>query len=153
MADFMEGFKDALQKAGGIRWEDVPADIQQKFLDAVMDPTSAMRLASEVHKRKNELQALGLPAPAKNPEAQLDRFFQPLTANAMNFAEWTGQLPNKLVINPQIMQKLSRIDGFYQRRELSGQVSAHSPIIRYINVGIAVVTLQDDWGEVFYHFE
>ena len=88
----------------------------------------------------------------------LNDFFARLHDYAMEFEKWTGMRPKRLVINPDIIGRISRIEGFYQRPELTSLVPQHAPVVRYIrlfphNVVPWIVEIQEDWGESFYHFE
>lgn len=83
----------------------------------------------------------------------LDRFFTQLKELLAHYREWTEEVPKKLVINPDILRKLAKIEGFYQRPELQGEITAHSPVVRYFKLGEIVVLLDEDWAEKFLHFE
>lgn len=84
----------------------------------------------------------------------LDRFFDQLKETEAHFMEWTGGRPLTLTIDPDIIRRLSRIEGFYQRPEVSeAQVTKHAPVIRYLKLNLGVVTIDEDYEEVFYHFE
>lgn len=83
----------------------------------------------------------------------LDQFFADLQTTAKSYCYWVKQVPENLYINPEILAKLSKIEGFYQRPELQVQVSAHAPIVRYINLkDVGVVFIVEDYSEKFFHF-
>lgn len=83
----------------------------------------------------------------------LDKFFDQLREHEDHYIYWTDEVPKKIVVNPAIIQRLSRITGFYQRPELQGQVTTHAPVIRYIKLVHTVVTIVEDYDEKFLHFE
>ena len=84
---------------------------------------------------------------------ELDDFFRRLTELGEWYTEQTGVVPNELAVNPDIIGKLSKIEGFYQRPELRGMVTAHAPVVRYMTLDFGVVMLVDDWSEDFLRFE
>ena len=86
------------------------------------------------------------------PEDMLD-FFNLLKAMETNYTYWTGVLPKKLIISFDILRRLSKVTGFYQRPELKAEVTAFSPIVRYFRLTHGVVTIQEDYEELFFHFE
>jgi hypothetical protein len=83
----------------------------------------------------------------------LDMFFTQLKALSEAYVMWTSEAPKTLVINPDIVMQLSKVAGFYQRPELTAQVTAHSPIVRHFKLDFGVVLIREDWEEKFYHFE
>jgi len=83
----------------------------------------------------------------------LDRFFTDLTQFMENYIFWTSEVPKTLVINPDIIGKLSRMEGFYEREELKSLVPAHAPVVRYFRLKYGVVELYEDYEEKFLHFE
>lgn len=85
--------------------------------------------------------------------ADMDDFFKLLKASEINFEWWTGVLPKKLVIGSEIIRKLSKVTGFYQRPELKAEVTSYSPIVRFFKLTHTVVTIQEDYDELFFHFE
>jgi hypothetical protein len=84
---------------------------------------------------------------------QLDRFFRELNEFGLIFHHYVGKAPSTLVINPDIVAGLSRVEGFYQRPELRAMVTASAPVVRYFKLDFGVVTLVDDWEEQFLHYE
>jgi hypothetical protein len=83
----------------------------------------------------------------------LEEFFRHLKVHAEVYLLWTSEVPKTLVINPEILAQLSKIEGFYQREELSAQVTTHSPIVRHFKIPFGVVLIREDWEEKLYHFE
>lgn len=83
----------------------------------------------------------------------LNSFFEQLEHHAAAYVEWTSEVPKIFVVNPDIIGRLSREEGFFQRPELRALVPAHSPMVRYIRLNVGVVTIREDWDEKFYHFE
>lgn len=87
----------------------------------------------------------------------MDDFFLNMLAQAVAFTHWVDGLPKLLIINPDIIGKLSRIKGFYERPELRALVPAHAPVVRYIRLVLpqeeVILKIIDDWDETFYHFE
>jgi len=83
----------------------------------------------------------------------MEDFFNLLKATETNYVYWTGVLPKKLIISFDILKKLSKVTGFYQRPELKAEVTAFSPIVRYFRLTHGVVTIQEDYEELFFHFE
>jgi hypothetical protein len=88
-----------------------------------------------------------------NDEKLLDAFFEQLCEIGKWHTFWTSEAPKELIINPDIIQKLSRLDGFYQRQELRAEVTASAPVVRYFNLDFGIVTIIDDWDEKYLHFE
>jgi hypothetical protein len=88
-----------------------------------------------------------------NNKQELDAFFLPMIAHAEAFTQWTDKLPKYLIINPDILTRLSRIEGFYQRPEVASMVSAHAPIVRYFKLPMCTVMIHESPEEDFYHFE
>lgn len=85
---------------------------------------------------------------------QLTTFFEHITMLGDDFAHWTGETPQTLVINPDIIAKLSRVEGFYQREEVkNAEVTAAAPIVRRLNLPFGVVMLYEDWEEKYLHYE
>lgn len=84
---------------------------------------------------------------------QLDFFFHEMENHNLSYYHWTGQTPKTLVVNPEIIGHLSRIEGFYQREELRALVPAYAPVVRNIRLSHGVVFIQEDIDEPFYHFE
>lgn len=80
-------------------------------------------------------------------------FFDELKQLEAQYIKWTGELPKRLVISPEIIRSLSRVEGFYQRPELKAEVTAYSPMVRYFKLNQCVVTLAEDYEEKFIHFE
>lgn len=91
----------------------------------------------------------------KSQEAKLnlDEFFAHINELGKWFTHYTSEEPKRLFINPEIIAKMSRVEGFYQRKELMGIVPAHAPIVRYFRLDCGVVTIVDDWEEKFLHYE
>lgn len=85
--------------------------------------------------------------------AKLDIFFSEMEQHATSYKLWTSEEPKTLVINPDIVGKLARMEGFYQRKELASLVAAHSPVVRHFRLSFGVVFIREDWDEKFYHFE
>lgn len=84
---------------------------------------------------------------------ELDDFFANLNVLGEMFTRYTGEVPKRLNVNPDIIGKMSTVEGFFQREELQGLVPAHAPVIRYLKLKFGVVMLYDDWQEKFLHFE
>lgn len=80
-------------------------------------------------------------------------FFSYLDSTADVFYEWLGKEPKLLVINPDIIGALSRVEGFFQSEYLQAEVPAHAPIIRYFKLKLGVVTIYESYTEKFMHFE
>jgi hypothetical protein len=91
--------------------------------------------------------------PVDNEQDQMARFFERLVNFADEFHEWTSEAPKLLVINPDIVGKLSRIEGFYQRPELEALVPEHAPVVRHFRLPFGVVEIYEDFEEKFLHFE
>jgi hypothetical protein len=84
----------------------------------------------------------------------LTEFFDDLNRFGQDYIQWTKELPKTLVVNPDIIGKLSRLDGFYQRDEIKNvEVTAASPVVRRMNLAFGIVFLDEDWDEKFMHFE
>lgn len=88
-----------------------------------------------------------------SPKEQLDQFFNRLDNLGKWYCESTSEVPKNLFVNPAIIGKLARLDGFYQRPELAGIVPAHAPLVRYFKLSFGVVLLVDDYEEKFLHFD
>ena len=85
--------------------------------------------------------------------ADLDAFFEQLIDLETFYVSWVNDVPKLLVINPDIIGALSKVTGFYQRSELNAEVTMHAPVIRYFKLKQCVVTLQEDYDELFLHLE
>jgi hypothetical protein len=86
--------------------------------------------------------------------AILASFFAGLQAHADQFVKWTSEAPKALVINPDIIQRLSKIEGFYQRDEVkNAEITAHAPIVRRFNLTFGTVMIYEEYDEKLYHFE
>lgn len=84
----------------------------------------------------------------------LDDFFAHLNELGIWYEHYTSEVPKFLAINPDIVKQMAKVEGFYQREELSGgQVTAYAPVVRYFKLKFGIVRLVDDWGEKFLHFE
>jgi hypothetical protein len=83
----------------------------------------------------------------------MDAFFKQIAELETHYTYWTNEVPKRLVINPDIIGKLARIPGFYQRPELQSEVTLHAPVVRYLKLANTVVTLQEDYDEKYLHFE
>lgn len=84
----------------------------------------------------------------------LDRFFSRLR----DFYEWyresIGRDPKWLIMSPVTLQKLSRMEGFFQRPELGTEVTLYAPVVRRLKVTPEVVVeIVEDPIEPFLHFE
>lgn len=86
-------------------------------------------------------------------KAQLDSFFLELNELGKWYTHFVGTPPTLLVINPDIVAALSRIEGFYQREELQAMVTAHAPVVRHFKLDGGIVRLVDDYEEKFLHFD
>jgi hypothetical protein len=91
-------------------------------------------------------------------KATLDRFFTDLNQFLDDYLFWTGEFPSTLIMNPDIIGKLSRVEGFYQRKELESLVPAHAPVVRFFRLQPSegepvIVQIYEDWEEKFLHFE
>jgi hypothetical protein len=84
---------------------------------------------------------------------ELATFFEQLLALESFFVDWTDEVPKLLVINPAIIGALAKVEGFYQRPELRAEVTMHAPVVRYIKLKYSIVTIQEDYDEIFLHFE
>lgn len=91
----------------------------------------------------------------KSAEAKktLDDFFGHLNELRKWYQHYTSEVPSKLCINPDIVAQMAKVEGFYQREELGGIVSAYAPVVRYFKLQDCVVMIVDDWEEKFLHFE
>lgn len=91
----------------------------------------------------------------KSPEAKktLDDFFTHLGELGKWYIHYTSEVPTKMFVNPEIIAKMAKVEGFYQRPELQGIVTAYAPVVRYFKLDFGVVMLVDDWEEKFLHFE
>lgn len=91
----------------------------------------------------------------KSVEAKqtLDKFFRHLNELGKWYTHYTSEVPKNLIINPDIVAAMSKVEGFYQRSELQASVTAFSPVVRYFKLDFGVVMLIDDWDEKFLHFE
>lgn len=90
----------------------------------------------------------------KHDKESLSIFFEHITQLGDDFSHWTGEVPKMLVINPDIIAKLARVEGFYQREEVkNAEVTAASPIVRRLNLPFGIVTLYEDWEEKYLHYE
>lgn len=87
------------------------------------------------------------------PREELEEFFFHLNTMGLIYKKYTSEVPTKIFVNPEVIAKMSKVDGFYQREELKGIVPAHTPIVRYFKLAFGVVMLVDDWEEKFLHFE
>lgn len=85
--------------------------------------------------------------------ADLVAFFIQLEDLELYYIEWVGEVPKLLVINPDIVGALSKVEGFYQRPELQAEITLYAPVVRYLKLRHCVVTLQEDYDELFLHFE
>lgn len=83
----------------------------------------------------------------------LSTFFSFLLETEKVFSRLVGFYPTKLVVNPEILRVLSKIDGFYQRPEINAEVLMYAPVLRYIKLRYSIVTIQEDYEETFMHFE
>lgn len=84
----------------------------------------------------------------------LAEFFSDITRFGWDYVQWTSEIPKTLRINPDIIGKLSRIEGFYQRDEVkNAEITAHAPVVRRFNLPFGVVELYEDYEEKFLHFE
>lgn len=86
-------------------------------------------------------------------QEDMQDFFSLLKVLESHFTRWSGQKPKILVISPEMLRKLSKVIGFYQRPELRSEVTAYSPIVRYFKLETTVVTIQEDYEEILFHFE
>jgi uncharacterized protein YihD (DUF1040 family) len=91
--------------------------------------------------------------PKELDKQDMEDFFTHLVDLEAHFTYWTGNKPKKLVISSEILRKLSKVTGFYQRPELRSEVTAYSPVVRYFTLKNCVVTLQEDYEEPFMHLE
>lgn len=91
--------------------------------------------------------------PELSPQEQLDKFFGRLDEFGRYQQEMIGAYPKRLHINPEILRKLSKTEGFFQREELRTEVTTHSPIISRMKFPWGVVTIREDYEEPFLHFE
>jgi hypothetical protein len=85
--------------------------------------------------------------------SELNKFFEELLALENFYVAWVGDVPKLLVINPDIIGALAKVEGFYQRPELEAKVTLHAPVVRYLKLKHCVVTIQEDYDELFLHFE
>lgn len=85
---------------------------------------------------------------------KLSVFFDHMKSHAAHFYDYTGDNPKLLVINPEVIAKLSRLDGFYHRPEVkNAEITAHAPVVRRFNLTFGTVELYEDYEEKLYHFE
>lgn len=91
----------------------------------------------------------------KSAEAKqiLDKFFSHLNELGKWYIHYTSEVPTRLIINPEIVAQMAKVEGFYQRPELQGKVTAYAPVVRYFVLDFGVVMLVDDYEEKFLHFE
>jgi len=94
-----------------------------------------------------------MPSPKELTPTDMDDFFNLLKTSEVNFMYWTSVVPKRLIISPEILRKLSKVTGFYERPELRAEVTSYSPIVRYFRLTHVVVTIQEDFDELFFHFE
>ena len=83
----------------------------------------------------------------------MDDFFALLKAAEITFEWWTGIIPKRLILSSTILRQLSKVPGFYQRPELKAEVTAYAPIVRHFKLEHTVVIIQEDYDELFFHFE
>lgn len=87
-------------------------------------------------------------------EQSLDEFFSRLKAFYGWYKEMTGERPKLLVISPQLLQRLAKLEGFFQRPELGTEVTPYSPVVRRFKLtSDTVVELYEDPNEPFLHYE
>lgn len=86
-------------------------------------------------------------------EVDIESFFLHVKELAHWFKYWTEEYPKEIVINPDIIGKLSRVDGFYEREEVKTQVDQHTRMIRRFSLDFGTVLIIEDWEEKFLHFE
>jgi len=94
-----------------------------------------------------------MPNPKELTPEDMNDFFILLKTMEAHYTYWTGVMPKKLIISFDILRRLSKVTGFYQRPELKAEVTAFSPIVRYFRLTVGVVTIQEDYEELFFHFE
>jgi len=83
----------------------------------------------------------------------LDLFFKQLNELESQYIYWAQEPPKKLIINPGIIAKLARVEGFYQRPELQSTVTIYAPVVRHFKLEHTVVTIREDYDENYLHFE
>jgi hypothetical protein len=91
----------------------------------------------------------------KSAEAKktLDDFFAHLNELGKWYIHYTSEVPKKIFVNPEIIARMARVEGFYQRPELQGMVTASAPVIRWLKMDFGMVLIVDDWEEKFLHYE
>lgn len=91
----------------------------------------------------------------KSTEAkqELADFFSHLHELGKWYIHYTGNVPKNMFVNPEIIAKMARVEGFYQRPELQGMVTASAPVVRWLKMDFGMVTIVDDWTEKFLHYE
>lgn len=91
----------------------------------------------------------------KSDREILDEFFAYLRETVDMYEQWVNRQPAKLFINPEIMRKLSKLEGFYQRPEVrSAEVTAHAPMVRRFRVNEhTVLTIYEAASESFLRIE
>ena len=91
--------------------------------------------------------------PIRTDAQLLDDFFNKLEELGAWYIYMVGKEPIRMFINPVILQRLSTMDGFYQRKELRTQVTTYSPVISRMVFSFGVVEIIESYIEQFLHFE
>lgn len=83
----------------------------------------------------------------------LQKFFNDLAKLAVDYIYWVGEPPKLLCINPEILARLSREPGFFQRPELQTEVTTHAPVVSRMQFDFGTVQIYERWEEKYLHFE
>jgi hypothetical protein len=91
----------------------------------------------------------------KSREAKdtLDKFFAHLNELGKWYTYYTSEVPTKVIVNPDIVAQMAKVEGFFQRPELQGMVTAYAPVVRWLKLDFGMVLIVDDWSEKFLHYE
>lgn len=86
---------------------------------------------------------------------ELDTFFDHLRDHYSVFIRYAEEPPKYLIVNPLVLRQLSKMEGFFQRRELGTEVTPTAPVVRYLKLFDRSDTLQiiEDPNEPFLHLE
>ena len=126
------------------------SDTLDNLESRIRNVTKLKKALGELDAFKEDLDAI---IESQTDASQLEDFFGKLSDLGGWQFKMTGQHPKYLYINPLILQKLSKMDGFFHRQELSTQVTVHSPVISRMKFSFGVVEIIEDYEEPFLHFE
>lgn len=84
----------------------------------------------------------------------LDQFFGNVKTLCQWYQQETGKKPKRLLINPDILASKARIEGFFQRPEVSGAgVTSYAPMVRYLKFDEFVIEIVEAPYETFLTIE